>query len=118
MGISHPFAAQADLGVYAASKVALKALADATRAELRAAKRPYRVSCLSPGLVETDFYVAKAGEHKASMVYAAAETLAVRDVVDAALFLLTTPPHVEVADVLLNPVRPAPVPICTPASKH
>ena len=101
-----------DLGVYAASKVALKALTDATRAELRTAGLPHRVSLLSPGLVETDFYVAKAGEHKASMVYAAAETLAVRDVVDAALFLLTTPPHVEVADVLLNPVRPAP--ICPP----
>ena len=52
------------------------------------------------------------------MVYAAAETLAVRDVVDAALFLLTTPPHVEVADVLLNPVRPASQPISPPASKH
>ena len=97
----------ADLGVYAASKVALKALADATRAELRAAKRPYRVSCLSPGLVETDFYVAKAGPHAAGLVYAAAETLAARDVVDAALFLLTAPPHVEVADLLMNPVRPA-----------
>ena len=68
LGISHPFAAQADLGVYAASKVALKALADATRAELRAAKRPYRVSCLSPGLVETDFYLAKAGPHAAGLV--------------------------------------------------
>ena len=97
----------ADLGVYAASKVALKALADATRAELRAAKRPYRVSCLSPGLVETDFYVAKAGPHAAGLVYAAAETLAARDVVDAALFLLTAPPHVEVADLLMNPVRAA-----------
>ncbi|KAH8075331.1 hypothetical protein JL721_1334 [Aureococcus anophagefferens] len=92
-----------DLGVYAASKVALKALADATRAELRSAKRPYRVSCLSPGLVETDFYVAKAGPHAAGLVYAAAETLAARDVVDAALFLLTAPPHVEVADLLMNP---------------
>ena len=30
-----------------------------------------------------------------------------RDVVDAALFLLTAPPHVEVADLLMNPVRPA-----------
>ncbi|KAH8084522.1 hypothetical protein JL720_8023 [Aureococcus anophagefferens] len=97
----------ADLGVYAASKVALKALADAARAELRAAKRPYRVSCLSPGLVETDFYVAKAGPHAAGLVYAAADTLAARDVVDAALFLLTAPPHVEVADLLINPVRAA-----------
>ena len=79
MGISHPFAAQADLGVYAASKVALKALADATRAELRAAKRPYCVSCLSPVLVETDFYLAKAEPHAAGIVYAAAETLAASD---------------------------------------
>ncbi|KAH8064759.1 hypothetical protein JL722_1640 [Aureococcus anophagefferens] len=95
----------ADLGVYAASKVALEALADAARAELRAAKRPYRVSCLSPGLVETDFYVAKAGPHAAGLVYAAAATLAARDVVDAALFLLTAPPHVEVADLLINRPR-------------
>ena len=92
----------ADLGVYAASKAAVRALAEATRRELRAAKKPYRVSCLSPGLVESDFYAAKCGEARGAMVYAAADALDARDVVEAALFVVTAPPHVEVADVLVR----------------
>ena len=100
---AHRMPSAADLGVYAASKSALKALSEATRNELRAANLPYRVSMLSPGLVETDFYVAKSGKHKSNMFYSAAEALDARDVVDAALFVLTAPPHVEVADILIRP---------------
>ena len=60
------------------------------------------MSCLSPGLVESDFYAAKCGEARAGLVYAAADALEGRDVVDAALFVLTAPPHVEVADILMR----------------
>lgn len=91
-----------DLGLYAASKAALKALAEATRRELRAANSPYRVSSVSPGLVRSDFYEARCGKAASDLVYASSECLDARDVVDAALYALTAPPHVEVADVLLR----------------
>jgi len=91
-----------DLGIYAASKAALKALAEATRRELRSKNSPYRVSSISPGLVVSDFYAAKNGKAASDLVYAAADALEARDVVDAALYILTAPPHVEIADVLLR----------------
>ena len=88
-----------DLGIYAASKAAVRALAEATRRELRAKQSPYRVSSISPGLVVSDFYAAKNGKAASDLVYAAADALEARDVVDAALYILTAPPHVEIADV-------------------
>ena len=91
-----------DLGIYAASKAAVKALAEATRRELRSKNSPYRVSSISPGLVVSDFYAAKNGKAASDLVYAAADALEARDVVDAALYILTAPPHVEIADILLR----------------
>ena len=40
-------------GVYASTKFAVRALSDALRSELRAAGNPTRVSCISPGFVDT-----------------------------------------------------------------
>ena len=87
-----------DLGIYAASKAAVRALAEATRRELRAKNSPLRVSSISPRLVVSDFYAAKNGKRPPDPVYAAADGLKARDVVDAALYILTAPPHVEIAD--------------------
>ena len=99
---AHRFPDATDLGVYAASKAAVRALAEATRRELRAAKRPVRVTCLSPGLVTSDFYAAKCGEARADLVYAAADALDARDIVEAALYALSAPAHLEVGDVLMR----------------
>ena len=60
------------------------------------------VASISPGLVVSDFYAAKNGQAASDLVYAAADALEARDVVDAALYILTAPPHVEIADVLLR----------------
>ncbi|KAJ1459665.1 hypothetical protein M885DRAFT_47310 [Pelagophyceae sp. CCMP2097] len=92
------------LGVYAASKAALKALSEATRRELREARLPYRVSCLSPGLVESEFYAAMHADRPkaADLIYATTDSLDVADVVDAALYVLSAPDSVEIADVMFR----------------
>ena len=44
-----------DSGVYAATKFAVRALTEGLRQELRARQSPIRVSCVSPGYVDTEF---------------------------------------------------------------
>ncbi|KAH8043881.1 hypothetical protein JL722_14961 [Aureococcus anophagefferens] len=70
------------------------------RAPSRAAKRPYP----SPASRRASSRRTSSpkGPHAAGLVYAARHA-GRADVVDAALFLLTAPPHVEVADLITRP---------------
>ncbi|KAJ8598350.1 hypothetical protein CTAYLR_003008 [Chrysophaeum taylorii] len=92
------------LGVYAASKAALQTLTEAARLDLQRRDLPYKVSLVSPGLVETNFYARMTGSQaKADLVYAASRSLHPQDVVDAVLYALQAPDRVQVHDILLRP---------------
>ena len=80
-----------DLGIYAASKAAVRALAEATRRELRARRR---IACRRSRPASSCRTHAR-GKRLGPVYAAAAEA---RDVVDAALYIYA-PPHVEIADV-------------------
>ncbi len=91
-------------GVYSATKFAVRALTEALRQELREQKSSIRVSAVSPGFVETEFAAQyHKSEQAARKAYSRYKVLESADVADAVCWLLATPPHVQVHDVLLRP---------------
>ena len=95
-------------GVYSATKFAVRALTEALRQELHAAGSPIRVTAISPGYVETEFAaVYDQSEEAARKTYGRMKVLEAEDVVNAVLYVLAQPAHVQVHDILLRPRQQA-----------
>jgi NADP-dependent 3-hydroxy acid dehydrogenase YdfG len=93
-----------DSGVYAATKFAVRALTEGLRQELRARQSPIRVSCVSPGYVDTEFAAVFSGSADAPAQRATRlKVLEPQDVAAAILWVVSQPSHVQVHDVLLRP---------------
>ena len=80
--------------LYSATKFAVTAMGHALRSEV--ADSPIKVTLIEPGAVDTPFFDS-----------APDQTLEADDVARAVLFALTQPPHVDVNEVLLRPIRQA-----------
>jgi NADP-dependent 3-hydroxy acid dehydrogenase YdfG len=90
--------------VYAATKFAVRALTEGLRRELRERQSPIRVSCVSPGYVDTEFAAVFSGTPDAPAELARRlKVLEPDDVAAAILWIVGRPPHVEVHDVLVRP---------------
>ncbi|MEM1309793.1 MAG: SDR family NAD(P)-dependent oxidoreductase, partial [Cyanobacteria bacterium P01_H01_bin.153] len=90
-------------GVYAASKFAVRALTEALRQELRAAKSAIRVSAISPGFTETEFAEKYHGDAaKAEAIYSQFPVLQATDIANAVMYVLSQPDYVQVQDVLMR----------------
>jgi NADP-dependent 3-hydroxy acid dehydrogenase YdfG len=95
-----------DSAVYSGTKFAVRAIAEGMRQELRAKQSPIRVSCVSPGYVETEFAEVFSGSKEAAQkTYARLKVLEATDVAEAIRWMVSRPPHVEVHDVLLRPTE-------------
>lgn len=96
-----------DGNVYCASKHAVNAITKGMRQDLT--KHGIRVSTIDPGLVDTEFSLVRfKGDHaKAENVYKGMEPLHAEDIAETILFVLSRPPHVNVADLLLLPASQA-----------
>jgi NADP-dependent 3-hydroxy acid dehydrogenase YdfG len=93
-----------DSPVYAGTKFAVRAITEGLRQELRQRRSPIRVSCVSPGYVDTEFADVYAGTPGASAALAQRQkVLEADDVAAAILWVASRPPHVEVHDVLVRP---------------
>lgn len=91
-------------GMYAATKHAVRALTEGLRMELRSAKSKIRISAISPGFVETEFAkVYHQSEEKAQELYASMDALQPSDIANAVRYILDSPPHVQVHDLLIRP---------------
>lgn len=91
-------------GMYSASKHAVRAMTEGLRGELRAAKSTIRVSAVSPGFVETEFAQKYHGnEEAAESTYGNYPVLQIDDLGRTVRFLLESPAHMEVHDILLRP---------------
>lgn len=68
---------------------------------------PLRVSGISPGLVETEFFTVRAfGDKEAARaVVSSMQCLQPSDVADAVLWVLSAPQHMEVDDVVIRPTQ-------------
>src|SRR5947209_2376529 len=80
--------------LYSATKFAVTAMGHALRAEL--AETNLRVTLIEPGMVDTPFF-----ERRPS------DALKDEDVARTVTFALSQPPHVEINEILMRPVRQA-----------
>ena len=86
------------VGMYSATKHAVKALTEAMWGELAAKGSPIKIGTISPGMVETEFHTKMgAGAIEIKM-------LQPDDITDAVCFLLSTPAHVQVNEMMMRPI--------------
>ena len=91
-------------GFYAATKFAVRAVSEALRAELKTAGSPVRISTLSPGFVDTpllDKYFA-GREHQLKQTRENIKMLTPESIAASALHVLTSPPDVEINDIMMR----------------
>lgn len=93
--------------VYCATKHAVDAITRGMRMDLVAS--PVRVSQISPGMVDTEFSLVRfhGDRERADSVYTGLHPLQGQDVAEAAFFILTRPPQVQVGEIVLWPVAQA-----------
>ncbi len=91
-------------GMYSATKFAVRSLTEGLRFELRSLNSSIRVSAISPGFVETEFAERYSGSKElARQTYSRFKVLEAKDIAEQAIFLLNTPPHVQIHDILVRP---------------
>lgn len=93
--------------VYCASKHAVDALTTGMRMDLN----PYgiKVGGVNPGAVETEFSNVrfKGDGEKADAVYNGFQPLVAEDIAETLYFVVTRPPHVNIADLTITPTAQA-----------
>jgi len=100
----HRIPQDSSIGLYAATKFGVRALAEALRKELRENQSPIRISCISPGLVETEFQEKYQGStEKAKETYSKFKCLQAEDMASTVKYVLSVPLHMEINDVLVRP---------------
>nr|ACO15501.1 Dehydrogenase/reductase SDR family member 11 precursor [Caligus clemensi] len=108
----HPDLANKSLHSYCATKMANKSLLEMWRREINEMEgsENIKISAISPGLVETEFIPAMFNDKSAQeriavqeMVKKTMTALAPEDVVNALLYIISTPAHIAVHDVIVRP---------------
>lgn len=103
----HRVVNHADAHFYSASKYAVTALTEGLRQELREAKTHIRATCISPGLVETEFAYRLFSENPeiAVATYTSVKCLQAVDIANSVVYVLSAPPHVQIGDIQMKPVE-------------
>ena len=93
--------------VYCATKAAVRVISEGLKQDLLGT--PVRVSCVDPGLVETEFSQVRfrGDTERAEQVYQGLTPLTPADVADVVFFCVTRPLHVNISEVLLMPTDQA-----------
>lgn len=89
---------------YAATKFAVHALADALRHELTTMNSRSRVSCISPGFVNTEFFNTyfRGDQNKVREILTRHRMLAPEEVAFLVIQILELPDHVEIHDIIVR----------------
>lgn len=93
--------------VYCATKHAVKAFSDALRLDLSG--NAIRVSCIEPGMVETEFSQVrfKGDTTRSKQEYSGIQALTPEDIADAIFYCASRPAHVNIQDILITPTAQA-----------
>ena len=107
MGSIAGYEAYANGNAYCASKAAVAMLTRTMRLDLL--PRGIRVAEVAPGMVETEFSEVrfKGDEDRAASVYKGVQPLQATDVAEIIQFIVTRPPHVQLAEVVVFPAAQA-----------
>ncbi len=93
------------LAFYSATKRAVNSLTEGLRDELLEQGSKVKIANLSPGLTETGFHVRFFRDEEAARDnYAHFQPLAPSDVADAVIYVLSTPPNVQVNELIFRPL--------------
>ncbi|XP_033628392.1 dehydrogenase/reductase SDR family member 11-like [Asterias rubens] len=96
-----------EIHFYCVTKYGITAMIEGIRIELREKNSRIRVAAISPGIVETEFrqrmYPDEDPEKANKLYRTMEEPLQVDDIAEAVLYILQTPPHVQVHDIMLRP---------------
>uniref|UniRef100_A0A668VFZ3 Dehydrogenase/reductase SDR family member 11 n=1 Tax=Oreochromis aureus TaxID=47969 RepID=A0A668VFZ3_OREAU len=97
----HHVMPHADLHFYTATKFAVTALTEGLRQELRAENTHIRATSISPSLVKTEFPLRLYSNNPdiKARVFSAYKPLEAKDVVNAVIYVLSAPPHVQIGEV-------------------
>ncbi|XP_066279927.1 dehydrogenase/reductase SDR family member 11-like [Branchiostoma lanceolatum] len=95
------------ISFYSMTKFAITAMTEGLRRELREMKSHIRASCISPGIVETEFATRmnKDDPQKGRDLYASIKCLQAKDIADSVLYILGAPPYMEIHDILMRPTE-------------
>jgi len=85
--------------MYPPSKFAITGMTEVLRQEFQALDTRVKVTSISPGVVRTDLYLPEHQEEIKKLPYLDAE-----DVSQAVLYVLGTPPHVQVHELIIKPI--------------
>ena len=93
--------------VYCGSKAAVRYITDGLRIDLM--DTPVRVTCIEPGLVETEFSVIRfrGDEEKAKAVYTGIDALTSEDIGRAVAYVCNLPENVQIPEMILTPAHQA-----------
>ena len=93
--------------VYCATKHAVDALTKAMRIDLL--KHNIKVTQIAPGMVNTEFSTVRfhGDKERAENVYAGLKPLCAEDIADIALFVITSPAHICLNDIVVTPIAQA-----------
>ncbi|KAJ8971420.1 hypothetical protein NQ317_018155 [Molorchus minor] len=91
------------VNVYPASKHGVTALAETLRIELNSQKSRIKITSLSPGLVLTEI-VTGAFDKLIKTMEKDKQILDAQDVADAVVYVLSTPPHVQIQELAIRPI--------------
>ncbi|KAL7633050.1 UNVERIFIED_CONTAM: hypothetical protein RMT77_016626 [Armadillidium vulgare] len=94
-----------DYHFYTGTKYAVTAITEGLRQEIRAMKSHIRISSISPGYVNTEFFQKQysADEQKAKKVMEENPSLTPEDIANSLLHILGAPSHVEINEMLVRP---------------
>ncbi|XP_068441255.1 dehydrogenase/reductase SDR family member 11-like [Clinocottus analis] len=103
----HRVVNSANTHFYASTKYAVTALTEGLRQELREADTHIRATCISPGIVETEFFLRFYNNNtaKAADSYSKFKPLQTIDIANAVTYVLSAPPHVQIGDIQMRPVE-------------
>lgn len=102
----HRVTPQPNVHFYTATKFAVTALTEGLRQELRGLNSHIRISCVSPGCVETEFGPRMAKDEEAGKkIYGQLKCLQADDIAASVIHILAAPPHVQIHDILVRPTE-------------
>lgn len=95
----------AGFNFYCGTKFMVRALTEGLRQEVKAASTNIRVSSISPGTVETEFFNKSLDPTIVNYMFKSMNCLQPKDVADAVVYILKSPSHVDVNDIIMQAVE-------------
>ncbi len=93
---------------YSASKFAVHAVTEVTKNEIKTIGKDYRVTLISPGLVDTPIHYKARGVEAAKLKLSALRCLQPEDIAECVIYALGAPPHVNITEITIETTDPYP----------